>query len=127
MASAGIGQWGLLLKFDTPYSSPIVTPLRLSAYTATTCLGRGLEATRAALRAGRSGLAHCAFETVALDTWIGEVAAVDAEILPKSLAAYDCRNNRLTQMGLETDGFADRAREAIARYGKTRVGVELLA
>ena len=125
VASAGIGQWGLLLKFDTPYLSQIVTPLRLSAYTATTCLGRGLEATRSALRAGRSGLAHCAFETVALDTWIGEVAAVDAEILPKSLAAYDCRNNRLTQMGLETDGFADRVREAIARYGKTRVGVFL--
>ena len=125
MASAVIGQWGLLLKFDTPYSSQIVTPLRLSAYTATTCLGRGLETTRSALRAGRSGLAPCAFETVALDTWIGEVAAVDAEILPKSLAAYDCRNNRLTQMGLETDGFADRVREAIARYGKTRVGVFL--
>ena len=125
VASAGIGQWGLLLKFDTPYLSQIVTPLRLSAYTATTCLGRGLEATRSALRAGRSGLAPCAFETVALDTWIGEVAAVDAEILPKSLAAYDCRNNRLTQMGLETDGFADRVREAIARYGKTRVGVFL--
>ena len=125
VASAGIAQWGLLLKFDTPYSSQIVTPLRLSAYTATTCLGRGLEATRSALRAGRSGLAPCAFETVALDTWIGEVAAVDAEILPKSLAAYDCRNNRLTQMGLETDGFADRVREAIARYGKTRVGVFL--
>ena len=28
-------------------------------------------------------------------------------------------------MGLETDGFADRVREAIARYGKTRVGVFL--
>ncbi len=125
VASAGIGQWGLLLKFDTPYSSQIVTPLRLSAYTATTCLGRGLEATRSALRAGRSGLAPCAFETVSLDTWIGEVAAVDAEVLPESLAAYDCRNNRLTQMGLETDGFADRVREAIARYGKTRVGVFL--
>ena len=41
------------------------------------------------------------------------------------LAAYDCRNNRLTQMGLETDGFADRVREAIARYGRTRVGIFL--
>jgi 3-oxoacyl-[acyl-carrier-protein] synthase-1 len=102
-----------------------VTPLLLSAYTATTCLGRGLDATREALRAGRSGLAPCAFESVQLDTWIGEVAAVDAEKLPKALADYDCRNNRLTQMGLETDGFAERVREAIARYGRTRVGVFL--
>jgi len=102
-----------------------VTPLLLSAYTATTCLGRGLDATRAALRAGRSGLIPCAFESVQLDTWIGEVAAVDAEKLPQMLADYDCRNNRLTQMGLETDGFAERVRQAIARYGKARVGVFL--
>ncbi|MCH2219113.1 MAG: beta-ketoacyl-[acyl-carrier-protein] synthase family protein [Dechloromonas sp.] len=102
-----------------------MTPLLLSAYTATTCLGRGLDATRSALRAGRSGLAPCTFETVRLDTWLGEVADVDDEKLPAALAAYDCRNNRLTQMGLETDGFADRIREAMARYGKTRVGVFL--
>ena len=102
-----------------------MNPLLLSAYTVTTCLGRGIDATRAALRDGRSGLVPCAFESVQLDTWIGEVAAVDAERLPESLANYDCRNNRLTQMGLETDGFADRVREAIARYGKTRVGVFL--
>ena len=102
-----------------------MNPLLLSAYTVTTCLGRGNDATRAALRDGQSGLAPCAFESVRLDTWIGEVAAVDAEKLPTSLADYNCRNNRLTQMGLETDGFADRVREAIARYGKTRVGVFL--
>lgn len=102
-----------------------MTPLLLSAFTATTCLGRGLEATRAALHAGYSGLKPCAFETVQLDTWIGEVAAVDDEKLPESLAQYDCRNNRLTQMGLETDGFAERVREAVARYGRTRVGIFL--
>lgn len=102
-----------------------MTPLLLSAYTATSCLGRGLDATRAALRGGRSGLAPCAFESVRLDTWIGEVAAVDAEKLPEALTEYDCRNNRLTQIGLENDDFAERVRAAIARYGRTRVGVFL--
>ncbi len=102
-----------------------MTPLLLSSYTATTCLGRGLDATRDALSTGRSGLAPCAFETVKLDTWIGEVAAVDEQKLPKTLAHYDCRNNRLTQMGLESDGFAEQVRSAIGRYGKTRVGVFL--
>lgn len=102
-----------------------MTPLLLSAFTATSCLGRGLDATRHALRSGRSGLAPCAFETVKLDTWVGEVASVDDEKLPAALADYDCRNNRLTRMGLETDGFGDRVREAIARHGKTRVGVFL--
>jgi len=102
-----------------------VTPLLLSSYTATTSLGRGLEALLAGLREGRSGLQPCAFESVRLDTWIGEVAAVDGEKLPKSLARYDCRNNRLAQLGLEADGFAEHVRAAIARYGKSRVGVFL--
>ena len=102
-----------------------MTPLLLSATTATTCLGRGLAATRSALREGRSGLVPCAFETVELATWIGEVPGVDDERLPAPLAAYDCRNNRLTQMALETDDFADRIRQAIARHGRDRVGIFL--
>ena len=102
-----------------------MTPLQLSAYTLTTALGRGLAANREALRAERSGLAPCAFESVTLDTWVGEVAGVDAQRLPEALARYDCRNNRLTLMGLETDGFAQRVREAVARYGADRVGVFL--
>jgi 3-oxoacyl-[acyl-carrier-protein] synthase-1 len=102
-----------------------VTPLLISAQTATTCLGSGLDATLAALREGRSGLAPCAFESVTLDTWVGEIAGVDDQKLPAHLAAYDCRNNRLAQLGLEADGFADRVRTAIARHGKDRVGVFL--
>jgi 3-oxoacyl-[acyl-carrier-protein] synthase-1 len=102
-----------------------VRPLLLSSFTATTALGCGLAATRAGLANGQSGLQPCHFESVHLPTWIGEVAGVDAQILPPSLAAYDCRNNRLTQMGLEADGFAERVREAVGRYGRTRVGVFL--
>jgi len=100
-----------------------VTPQLISGYTATTCLGHGLAATLAALRASRSGLAPCAFETVRLDTWIGEVAAVDDQKLPEMLAEYDCRNNRLAALALETDGFAERVRAATERYGKRRIGV----
>jgi len=102
-----------------------VTPLLLSSFTATTALGCGLAATRAALANGSSGLQPCRFESVDLPTWIGEVPGVDAQVLPPALAAYDCRNNRLTQMGLEADGFADRVRAAVDRYGPARVGVFL--
>ena len=102
-----------------------MTPLLISSCTATTCLGHGRDALLAGLREGRSGLRPCAFETVKLDTWIGEVAAVDAEKLPDSLARYDCRNNRLARLGLEADGFADEVRAATARYGRARVGVFL--
>ena len=75
------------------------------------------------MRDGRSGLKPCAFETVRLDTWIGEVAAVDDQKLPEMLAEYDCRNNRLAALALETDGFAERVRAATTRYGKRRIGV----
>ena len=102
-----------------------MTPLLVSAYTLTTCLGRGLAATLASLRAGSSGLAPCAFETTAIATWIGEVAAVDDQSLPATLARYDCRNNRLAQLGLETDGLAERVRAAAARYGSHRIWVFL--
>ena len=102
-----------------------MTPLALSAYTLTTCLGQGIAPNREALRAERSGLAPCAFESVQLDTWIGEVAGVDQQRLPEALSRYDCRNNRLTLMGLEADGFAQRVREAANRYGADRVGVFL--
>ncbi|HEX5805207.1 MAG TPA: beta-ketoacyl-[acyl-carrier-protein] synthase family protein [Macromonas sp.] len=102
-----------------------MSPLLLSAYTATTCVGRGLAATRSALQAGRSGLQPCNFETVQLDTWIGQVDGVDEQKLPAHLSHYDCRNNRLTLLGLEADGFAERVRQAIDRYGPSRVGVFL--
>ena len=102
-----------------------MTPVQLTAYTATSCLGQGLAAHREALQNNRSALARCTFETVTLDTWIGEVPGVDNVALPAPLAAYDCRNNRLALMGLEADGFADRVRGAAERYGKGRVGVFL--
>ena len=37
--------------------------------------------------------------------------------------AYDCRNNRLAQLGLEQDGFAGAVRASAARWGSDRVGV----
>ncbi|AVO49305.1 beta-ketoacyl-[acyl-carrier-protein] synthase II [Melaminivora suipulveris] len=100
-----------------------MSPLVLSTYTLSTCLGRGVRDHVQALRTGRSGLKPCDFETVHLPTWIAEVEDVDAIALPPHLAEYDCRNNRLALLGLETDGFADRVRDAVQRHGAQRVGV----
>lgn len=102
-----------------------VYPLTLTSYTLTTCLGQGLQANRAALLEGRTGLMPCNFESVELDTWIGPVAGVDAVQLPAHLKRFDCRNNRLVQMGLEADGFAGQVKQASQRYGVDRVGVFL--
>jgi 3-oxoacyl-[acyl-carrier-protein] synthase I len=100
-----------------------VNPLHLSQFTATTCLGRGLAANLAALREERSGLAPCRFETVDVDTCVGEVAGVDDESLLPAVTDFDCRNNRLAQLGLAQDDFIAGVAAARARYGADRIGV----
>ena len=100
-----------------------MNPLHLSHFTATSSIGRGLDQTLDALRQRRSGLAPCAFETVDLATFIGEVAGMDAVQLPAHLAEFDCRNNRLALLGLLQDGFAEAVRAASKKYGAQRVGV----
>jgi 3-oxoacyl-[acyl-carrier-protein] synthase I len=102
-----------------------MSPLVLSSYTATSAIGRGLAATLDALRAERTGLAPCAFETVTLDTCVGEVPGVDDAPLPPHLAAFECRNNRLALIGLTQDGFAEAVQRCAARHGRDRVGVFL--
>jgi 3-oxoacyl-[acyl-carrier-protein] synthase-1 len=100
-----------------------MSPLRISHYTATSCLGAGLAATLAALENERSGLAACDFETVSLETQIGRVAGVDAVVLPTPLRAFDCRNNRLAQLGLDQDGFLTAVEASVGRWGRERIGV----
>jgi len=100
-----------------------MTPLALTSFTATSAIGRGLDATLASLRAMRSGLRPCAFETVALDTCVGEVAAVDEVVLPRGLEEFECRNNRLAWLALTQDGFAAAVEQAAERAGRERLGV----
>lgn len=100
-------------------------PLLLSHFTATSCIGRGLSQTLEALRQRKSGLIHCDFDTVELDTYIGSVPGVDEVVIRADLAAYDCRNNRLLQLALEQDGFAEAVEAAAAKYGRDRIGVFL--
>ena len=100
-------------------------PLVLSCYTATTCVGHGLAPLEAALRAGRGGLAPCAFETADLDICVGEVAGINDERLKAPYTEFDCRNNRLAQLALRQDGFEDAVRATIARVGRRRLGLFL--
>ena len=97
--------------------------LFLSDFTVTSALGRGLDATLAALRTRRSPLRPCDFETADLPTHIGVVDGLDAHPVGGNLASYDCRNNRLAQLTLGQDGFRDAVGEATGRYGAARIGV----
>lgn len=98
-------------------------PLLISSYTATSSLGSGLAPLLEALLAGRSGLSPCRFETVRLDTFVGEAPGVDEQVMPAPLAGFDCRNNRLAQLALSRDGFADAVAAAASRHGTGRLGV----
>jgi 3-oxoacyl-[acyl-carrier-protein] synthase-1 len=98
-------------------------PLVLAEFTATSCIGTGVAPTLASLVEQRSGLRRCDFETVRIDTHIGEVPGVDAQRLPVQLRIFDCRNNRLAELALRQDGFLDAMAAAAARWGRRRVGV----
>jgi len=102
-----------------------MTPLLFKHFTATSCIGRGLQATLASLQEQRSGLAPCAFETVTLQTHIGEVPGIDSVRLPAASKRFDCRNNRLAQLGIAEDGFLDAVAACVGRWGRDRVGLFL--
>ena len=86
-------------------------------------VGFGQASTLSALESGHSGLLPCHFETVTLPTWTGEIEALDNVRLPPPLATFECRNNKLAELALRQDGFTDAVREAVERYGATRIGL----
>ena len=100
-------------------------PLLITHLSAVNSLGAGTAAIADALVERRSGLAPCTFETVALDTYAGEVKGLERLRFATGLAPYDCRNNRLAQAGLTQDGFADAVALARDKYGPARIGVFL--
>jgi len=99
--------------------------LLLKKFTAASCIGSGAAATLQSLLDKRSGLKSCDFETVAIDTHIGEVPGVDQVRLPEQLAKFDCRNNRLAELALHQDEFFDAVLQAAERFGPRRIGVFL--
>jgi len=99
-----------------------VTPLLLSHFTLASALGDGRAQTTQSLRAGRSRLRPCEFETAVIPTRIGMVEGLDTP-LTGALADYDCRNNRLALRALQQDGFMDAVADARKRYGAHRIGV----
>ncbi|RYI85969.1 MAG: beta-ketoacyl-ACP synthase, partial [Acetobacteraceae bacterium] len=100
-------------------------PLRISAGTVVTALGAGLAPLRSALLERRSGLLPCAFPGAPPDIWVGAVPGLEAAAPPPELAIYDCRNNRLAELALRSDGFAEAVAAARKRHGAARIAVVL--
>ncbi|KGM54914.1 3-oxoacyl-ACP synthase [Lysobacter arseniciresistens ZS79] len=105
-----------------------MAPLAIRAFTATTALGRGVEAQHRALVERRSGLRRNDFGPVGEDgaplpCWIGRVDGVEDVALPAALERWDCRNNRLAWLALQQDGLPEAIAGAAARHGAERVAV----
>ncbi|MGH7043588.1 MAG: beta-ketoacyl-ACP synthase [Acetobacteraceae bacterium] len=103
---------------------PSARPLFLTAATLVSAMGRGMADTLAALRTRCSGLRPCAFAGIDFGH-VGQVDGIEAHALPPALARFDCRNHRLADLALRTDGFADAVGAARARYGAGRIAVVL--
>ena len=101
------------------------TPLAVTAYTATSALGLGLDAHLDALEQQRSGLRANDFGHSPLACWIGRVEGLEANALPDEYAQWDCRNNRLAWLGLNQDHFLSQVYAARQRYGATRIALLL--
>jgi len=102
-----------------------IAPLRIAAYTVTSAAGVGKAALLGALGSGRSALTRNDFGPAPLPTWIGRVGGLEGAPLPKPLAAWECRNNRLAWLGLNGDAFIDAVHAARERHGATRIAVVL--
>ena len=111
----------------TPAPAPM-PPLAVRAYSATTALGLGQQALADALHARRGGLRRNDFGPLPdgeapLDCWIGRVDGVEDAPLPAHLVQWECRNNRLAWMALQSDGLLEAIQDQIARHGADRVAV----
>ncbi|MEW5297059.1 MAG: hypothetical protein WDW36_000291 [Sanguina aurantia] len=102
-----------------------MTPLAVTAYTATSAIGHGLGAQLDALQHARSGLRPNDFSSAPLDCWIGRVDGVEESPLPAEHAQWECRNNRLAWLGLNQDGFIEAVHAAVEHYGASRVALML--
>jgi 3-oxoacyl-[acyl-carrier-protein] synthase-1 len=95
--------------------------LHIAAMTLTCAAGSGLDALRASLRDGKSGLRRNDYPNCELDTWIGRVEGVENVTLEGDLARFQCRNNQLAALALDQDGFRAQATALLERHRPERI------
>jgi 3-oxoacyl-[acyl-carrier-protein] synthase-1 len=100
-------------------------PLTIEAFTGICCIGRGRKQIADAIFSGACGLEPNDFGDAAadVDTCIGRVRGIEHEALPDSLAAWDCRDHRLSWAALQQDGFAGQVNVVAERFGAHRIGI----
>ena len=102
-----------------------IAPLAITAYTATCAAGRGKAALACALETRTGGLVDNDFSSAPLTCKIGRVGGLEDLALPAALARFDARNHRLAWLGLNQDGFLERAHALRERLGSARIALVL--
>lgn len=98
-----------------------ISPLAITAFTATCAAARGRDALARALAARAGGLR--ANDLSDLPCWIGRVDGIEQSPLPAHWSMRESRNHRLAWLGINEDSFRERALTAIERYGASRVAL----
>ncbi len=105
--------------------SKIINPLKVSASALVNALGTGKIYTVDAMFNARSGLKNSKYPGMNFDTFLGLVDGVENVKLEDELIEFDCRNNKLAKLALDSDNFRAEVGKAIIKYGKSRIGVFL--
>jgi 3-oxoacyl-[acyl-carrier-protein] synthase-1 len=87
--------------------------------------GAGKAATLLAIKNQVSGLQQTDYPGLDFKTWLGRVAGLESRPVEKNLNEYDCRNNRLARLALDTDNFRETVERIKNKYASHRIGVFL--
>ena len=100
-----------------------ITPVKITASSLVNATGCGKQATLTALKNSTTGLRAIGFPGLNFATWLGKVDAVDTVEIESELQRFNCRNNRLAKLALDSDNFRLSIKNAIDKYGSARIGV----
>ena len=101
-------------------------PLQISASTLVSSMGTGLQTHLQCLNKQQTGLKQEVISFAPkLNSYYGEVTNIEDIKFPTSLSHYQCRNNQLAWLALQTDHFIQAVENVCTKYGSHRVGVAL--
>jgi len=100
-----------------------IKPLSITASSLVTAAGCGKQLVLDAIQNNKTALRNISYPGLNFNTWLGKIDDIDKFEIESSLQNYNCRNNKLAKLGLDTDNFRNDINSAISKYDKNRIGV----
>jgi 3-oxoacyl-[acyl-carrier-protein] synthase-1 len=98
-------------------------PLSITASSLVSAAGAGKKTLLEMILNHQTGLKKTSYPDLNFSTFFGKVENVEAVELEKSCQKFDCRNNKLAKLALDTDDFRQAIMKAKKEYGSDRIGV----